>query len=146
MIQTTTRPRAAVAAGIRILVLFEAATFLLAALLHAGVALPVGFAEPPILPAAIVEGLLGLFFAVNAFWLFAHWRRTWHVTVAAHAFALVGVLLGLLAMTLAGGTGTEANDIYHRVMLVVIVAALTLLVTPIGRTALGQGPITAPEK
>ncbi len=61
MIETTARNRVAAATSFGPLVAFEAVTFLLAALMHVGVRVPVGFVEPRIIPAAIVEGLIGAF-------------------------------------------------------------------------------------
>ena len=78
MIETTIRSRAAVATVVGALVVFEAITFLLAALLHLGARIPLGFtvlAEPAIVPATIVEGLAGLVLAVAAYAVFT--RRAW---------------------------------------------------------------------
>jgi hypothetical protein len=63
MIETITPRQAAVATVVRVLVVFETVAFLLAALLHLGERIPLGFAvlaTDRILPAAIVEGLAGL--------------------------------------------------------------------------------------
>src|ERR687885_512748 len=60
MIETVTPRQAAVATVVRVLVILETVAFLLAALLHLGERIPVGFAilaTDRILPAAIVEGL-----------------------------------------------------------------------------------------
>src|SRR5215217_9269031 len=46
---------------------------------------------------------------------------------AAHAFALGGVLLGMAALAVGAGPSTELNTVYHRVMLVALVAGLVLL-------------------
>ncbi len=134
----TTDRRAAVLALIRTLIVLEAVVFLIAALLHLGVPLPVGFAEPVIIPAAIVEGIIALFFAVSAYALFTHQTWAWLAATFAHAFAIAGILLGVTALALGAGPTSDANYIYHRVMVVVAVAALVLLLTPIGRTALGR--------
>jgi alkanesulfonate monooxygenase SsuD/methylene tetrahydromethanopterin reductase-like flavin-dependent oxidoreductase (luciferase family) len=53
----------------------------------------------------------------------------------ADACALGGVLLGVTALALGAGPSTDLNTMYHRVMLVGLVAVLTLLLTPAGRTA-----------
>lgn len=58
------------------------------------------------------------------------------MAVAAHAFALGGVLLGTVALAVGAGPSTELNTVYHRVMLVALVAVLALLLTPAGRSAL----------
>ena len=93
-------------------------------------------AEPRILPATIVECLCGLALAAGAYAVLARRSRAWTVAVAAHAFALGGVLLGTVALAVGAGPSTELNTVYHRVMLVALVAVLALLLTPAGRSAL----------
>lgn len=116
-----------------------AATFLFGALLHLGVRVPLGFAvlaEPRILPATVVEGLCGLALSVAAWAILARkgWART--AAIAAHAFALGGVLLGTAALAAGAGPSTDMNTVYHRVMLVALAAVLALLLTPAGRASL----------
>jgi len=116
-----------------------AATFLFGALLHLGVRVPLGFAvlaEPRILPATVVEGLCGLALSVAAWAILARkgWART--AAIAAHAFALVGVLLGTAALAAGAGPSTDMNTVYHGVMLVALAAVLALLLTPAGRASL----------
>lgn len=138
MIETITLRQAAVATAVRVLIVLEAVVFLLAALLHLGIQFPLGFSEPRIIPAAIVEGLCGIFLAVSAYAVFARKTWAWPVAIAAHAFAVAGVLLGITSLALGLGPSTEANTIYHRVILVVLVVVLALLATPGARAALGR--------
>jgi hypothetical protein len=107
---------------------------MLAALLHAGVPIPVGFTEPPLLPAMIVERLIALGFAISALALLAGRPWTWSATMSAHLFCVAGVLLGLWA-TRHGG-GTDANRLNHRVTLVITLATLAALLSPVGRRTL----------
>ena len=140
--EATTRPRTTLAAVIGILAALYAATFSVGALLHLGVRIPLGFAvlaEPRIIPATIVEGLCALGLGVGAYAVLAGRSWAWSAVTGAHAFALGGVLLGITALALGGGPSTELNTIYHRVMLVALVAGLILLLTPAGRVALGRG-------
>ena len=123
---------------ISVLIVGEAITFLLATLLHLGVPLPLGISEPRIIPAAIVEGLCGLFLAVSAYAVLTHKTWAWWVAIAAHTFAVAGVLLGITALALGGGPSTEANTIYHSVILWVLIVVLALLTTPIAKAALGR--------
>lgn len=51
---------------------------------------------------------------------------------------MAGVLLGIGALAAGLGPTTELNYVYHRVVLVVLVAGLALLLAPIGRAALGR--------
>jgi hypothetical protein len=136
MIDTTTHRWSTVVTVISVLIVGEAITFLLAALLHLGVELPLGFTEPQIIPAAIVEGLCGLFLAVSAYGVIARTSWAWVVALAAHVFAAAGVLLGITALALGAGPSTEANTIYHRVILGVLIVVVVLLVTPGVRTTL----------
>ncbi len=138
MIETPTRRWTTVVTVISVLIVVEVITFLLATLLHLGIQFPLGFSEPRIIPAAIVEGLCGIFLAVSACAVFARKTWAWWGAIAAHAFAVAGVLLGITALALGLGPSTEANTIYHRVILVVLVVVLALLATPGARAALGR--------
>jgi hypothetical protein len=139
MIEQPTIRKTGVATAVGVLSAVYAVTFLFGALLHLGGRVPLGFAvleEPRIFPAAIVESLCGLALAAAAFAVFARRRWAWTVALAAHGFALGGVLLGMAALAVGAGPSTELNTIYHRVMVVALVAVLALLVSPTGRTAL----------
>ena len=123
-----------------------AATFLFGALLHLGVRVPLGFAvlaEPRILPATVVEGLCGLALSVAAWAILARKGLARTAAIAAHAFALGGVLLGTAALATGAGPSTDMNTVYHRVMLVALAAVLALLLTPAGRSALPGADRTA---
>jgi hypothetical protein len=137
--QPTIRRRTNIGTAVGILSALYALTFFVGALLHLGWRIPLGFAvlaEPRILPAAVVEGLCGLALAAAAIALFANSGRAWTAAFAAHAIALGGVLLGVTALALGAGPGTDLNTTYHRVMLVALVAVLALLLSPAGRTTL----------
>ncbi len=134
MMKTTTRSWSPVVTVISVLMVAEAVTFLLAALLHLGI--PLGFSEPRILPAAIVEGLCGLFLAVSTYAVVARAHLAWGVALAAHLVAVAGVVLGITALALGAGPSTEANTIYHRVILGILIVVLLLLATPAARAAL----------
>jgi hypothetical protein len=134
--KTTTRSFTTVVTVITVLMVGEAVTFLLAALLHLGI--PLGLSEPRIIPAAIVEGLCGLFLAVSAYAVAARTTWAWGTALAANLFAMAGVLLGITALNLGAGPSTEANTIYHWVILGVLIVVLVLLVTPGARAALGR--------
>jgi len=138
MIESTGDPGRAMKIAVGILSAVYAVTFFCGALLHLGVRIPLGaavLAEPTILPAAIVESLCGLALSFGAFAVLARWNRAWSAVFAAHAFALGGVLLGVTALALGAGPSTDLNTMYHRVMLVGLIAVLVLLLTPAGRAA-----------
>jgi fluoride ion exporter CrcB/FEX len=138
MMKTTTRSFTTIVTVITVLMVGEAVTFLLAALMHLGI--PLGFSEPRIIPAAIVEGLCGLLLAVSTYAVVARTTWAWRAALAAHFFAVAGVLLGIIALALGAGPSTVANTIYHRVILGVLVVVLLLLATPAARAALGRRP------
>ncbi len=111
MIETTTRRWSSVVTVISVLIVVESVTFLLAALLHTGIQFPLGISQPRIIPATIVEGLCGLFLAVSAYAVFARKTWAWRVAIAAHAFAVVGVLLGIF-VTIRNPGSDEANALH----------------------------------
>lgn len=136
MLNTTNRNVPPIITMISLLTFAEAVTFLLAALLHLGI--PLGFSEPRIIPATIVEGLCGLFLAVSAYAIIARKPWAWGTALAAHLFATAGVLLGIIVLALAPDRSTEVNTISHRVILVSLVVVLALLITRSARAALGR--------
>jgi hypothetical protein len=116
-------------------------TFGLAVLLHLDVDIPLGFAvldEPRRPIAVIVEGVAGNVLAVGAFAVFARKTWAWAAATWAHAVALTGVLWGMVAVAAGRGPHTSLNDVYDRMMVVLLAANLILLLTPIGRTSLGR--------
>jgi hypothetical protein len=123
---------------IKLLVIIIPVTFVVAALLHAGVPLPLGITEPRIVPAMIVETLIASAFAVAAIGVFSGARWAWTACVAAHAVGIAGVLLGIVALAMGRGPTTDANYVYHRVVLTIMIGSLILLLTPAGRTSVGR--------
>ena len=139
--ESATRPRTTLETVIGIFAALYSVTFFLGALLHLGVRIPTGFAvlaEPQIIPATIVEGLCALGLAVGAYAVLTGRSWAWPAVTGAHAFALGGILLGITALALGGGPSTELNIVYHRVMLVALVAGLVVLLTPAGKAGLGR--------
>lgn len=124
-----------VATAVGVLMVVEGVVFVLAALLHAGVQLPLGIDEPRIIAAMIVEGVIGIAFFVAAWAVFANRPAAWKGAVAAHAVAVAGVLLGMVALGLGQGPRTPANDVYHRVMIVLAALLVVFLRTRAGRAA-----------
>jgi hypothetical protein len=105
---------------IRTLMTIEALTFFAGAVLHLGIPIP-GLDEPRILPATVVEGLCGAALGAAALW---YQRPGWGArgALVAHAFAIGGVLLGMGALAAGRGPSTPLNTIYHRVILVALIA------------------------
>jgi hypothetical protein len=89
--ENTTRPRSMVATAVGMLTVLYAITFLLGALLHLDVRIPLGFAvlaEPRIIPATIVEGFCGLGLAVGAYAVLTGRSWAWPAVTGAYALAL----------------------------------------------------------
>lgn len=136
MIEATTRRWSAIIAAISVLMVGDALTFIISSLVHLGAPIPLGFSEPVIIPASIVEGLCGIFLTVGVYALFTRRAWTWRMAISAHIFAIAGVLLGIFATSRGGGT--EANFIYHRAILAALVLTLILLLIPGTRAALDR--------
>jgi hypothetical protein len=127
-----------VAAGV---MLVEAATFLVAASLHRGFQIPLGFAtlaEPMIGPASIVETTCGLALAAAAVTVLSRSRWGWLTAIGAHLLSAGGVLLGIVALNAGRGPRTASNDAYHLTILTALVIGLVLLAMPPVRAALGR--------
>lgn len=119
---------------IRPLLLFEAATFLAAALVHFG-ALFDGHKHRQ---AGIAESLLGtvLLAGFGLTWLRPVWRRD--VGIAVQGFALLGTLVGLFTIAVGVGPRTLPDVVYH-------IGILTVL--GLGLFDLARTPATgAPER
>jgi len=109
-----------------ILMIANAVLFFFGALQHAGIA--VGpFHEPLIIPAAIVETLCGLSLLWGATALFRDSKVQWRVALITNLVALSGVLLGIAALAAGRGPRTVSNDLYHRIMLLLIGASVLML-------------------
>lgn len=76
-----------------------------------------------------MEGLIGIFFINSAFQIFAHKSSSWKATFFAHAFAIAGIVLGMISLAVGAGPRTRSNDIYHSIMLLLIVVDSFLLLT-----------------
>jgi hypothetical protein len=115
--------------GLKLLTVLNAALYLVAALIHLGVRIPLGFVTlrvpEPIPPATLVETLIGAGLAAAAVAQFVHARRERRLTWAAYVFALVGTVFGLTVALLRGLHGL---DIWiHLVMLAGLASGFVLL-------------------
>ncbi|MGH2554356.1 MAG: hypothetical protein ACRDHO_01375 [Actinomycetota bacterium] len=118
-----------------------AATFVVAVVLHLGVEIPLGFAvldEPRRPFAVIVEGAAATVLTFGAIAVFARKAWAWRAVTGGHAFALAGVLWGMVAVAAGRGPHTQLNDTYHVVMVVLLAGGLIVLLTPLGRTMLSR--------
>jgi ABC-type Fe3+ transport system permease subunit len=81
----------------------------------------------PLFQPAIVESLCGLALLWGAIALFRNLKTRWLVALITNLFALAGVLLGVAALAAGAGPRTASNDLYHRMMLILIAASLVIL-------------------
>lgn len=104
----------------------NAALFFFGSLQHAGVSIA-GFHEPRIIPAAVVEAVCGAFLICGAVAVMANSTAQWRSALIGNYVALAGVVLGMLALASGRGPRTASNDLYHRLMLLLIGASLVTL-------------------
>lgn len=104
----------------------NAALFVFGATQHAGLVLG-RFSEPRIIPAAVVEILCAIALAWGAVVLFRNTETAARAAVIGNLIAALGVAIGMVALAAGAGPRTASNDFYHRVMLVLISAALLFL-------------------
>jgi hypothetical protein len=128
-----------IALALGMLSLVSAGAFLLSSLLHAGITVDLGIIvleEATILPAQIVETVSGLALAAGGLALLT--RRSWSraAAITGHVVALVGVTQGILVPTFRDGSSSVRNDIFHWVMVVVLVSGLVALTRPSVRAAI----------
>ncbi|NUR90220.1 MAG: hypothetical protein HOY71_39605 [Nonomuraea sp.] len=90
-----------------------AIVFFAAAAVHTGV-----WIQPLIVPAVIAETLCGLAMLLGAY------RRTWDTIIWTHAFALAGVLLGVLSQGIGAAPDTTWSIWYHDIMAALLALGL----------------------
>jgi hypothetical protein len=103
---------------IRVLLIFEASTFVVAAAIHYG-ALFEGYDH---LKAGIAETVIAvaLVAAMALTWMPPPWPRT--AAIGGQAFAAFGVLVGLFTIAVGVGPQTAADVVYHLGIFAVLVA------------------------
>jgi ABC-type Fe3+ transport system permease subunit len=119
-----------------LLMIANAAIFFFGGVQHAGITIG-RFHEPLIIPAATVEAVCGLCLLWGAIALFRNSRTRWRLALVTNLVALGGVLLGIAALALGAGPRTASNDLYHRMMLILIGAVILILC--FGRSRIEQG-------
>jgi hypothetical protein len=94
---------------VRLLMLFEATTFVVASLFHSGV-LVQGYEDPA---ARIAEGVIAtvLLFGAALTWVRPAWTRP--VGLVAQGFALFGTLVGVFTIAVGVGPRTVPDVAYH---------------------------------
>ena len=107
---------------IRALLLFEAATFVAAALIHTGKLLD-GYRHHEARIAETVIAIV-LLAGLALTWSPSPWAR--RAAVVAQAFAILGVLVGLLTIAVGVGPRTVLDLAYHVAILAVLIAGLAV--------------------
>ena len=119
---------------IEVVLLVDAITFFVFALLHAGVHLS-GLVEPPILAATIVESLCVVLTAGAGVAVLTRRVWAWRAAVWSQSVAAAGVFVGILSQ-LSGTGGTQLNFVYHRVIIIVLIVGLVFVLVPSVRKTL----------
>ena len=109
-----------------LLMIANAMIFFFGGVQHAGIAIG-RLHEPLIIPAAIVEAVCGLCLLWGAIALFRNSTRRWRIALITNLIAFGGVLLGIAALAVGAGPRTASNDLYHRMMLILIGAVILIL-------------------
>jgi hypothetical protein len=109
-----------------VVMISNAVLFFFASLLHAGIV--VGrLHEPQIIPATVVEVICGTFLARGALAVLHHLASERRVALIGNLVALGGVVLGMASLAAGKGPRTASNDLYHRLMLILIAASIVIL-------------------
>ena len=103
----------------------NAGVFFFGAVQHAGITIG-PFHEPRIVPATIVESICGIALWWGAMRVFQKRVLNNRIVFTSNFIALSGVVLGMVALAARAGPRTASNDLYHRVMLMLIGASLLL--------------------
>jgi hypothetical protein len=107
---------------IRLFLLFEGASFVVAGLVHRGMLIN-GYEHRE---AAIAESLIGVVLLVG-FGLTWVWpARTRLIGIAAQAFALLGTLVGVFTIAIGVGPRTVPDIAYHLAIVVALVCGLVV--------------------
>jgi hypothetical protein len=107
---------------IRLFLLFEAATFVVASLIHHGVLIQGGEHAAAGQAESIIAGVL--LAGAAASWLRPRWTRT--LGLLAQGFALLGTLVGISTIVIGVGPRTIPDLIYHFGIVIVLVWGLAV--------------------
>jgi hypothetical protein len=120
--RSTPLPENIVIRVIRLFMLFEAATFIAASLIHSGV-LIAGYEHHR---ARIAEGVIALVLlgGTATTWIRPAWMRK--AGLAAQAFALLGTLVGVFTIVIGIGPRTIPDIAYHVAIVAVLVWGLVI--------------------
>jgi heme A synthase len=109
-------------ATIRAFLLFAAATFVAAAAIHFGAFLE-GYSHRK---AGIAETAIAVVLSAGLILTWAEPTRAREASVAAQAFAVFGVVVGLFTIAVGVGPRTVADVAYHAGILIVLLVGLAI--------------------
>lgn len=98
----------------------EAASFFLAAVIHAGVFVR-GYEHRE---AMLAESVIGAVLLVGLVMTWVRPRSTFSIGAIVQAFALLGTLVGIWTMIVGVGPRTVPDVVYHAVIVVVLIVGL----------------------
>jgi hypothetical protein len=107
---------------IRSFLLFGAATFLVASLIHSGV-LIAGYEHQK---ARIAEGVIALVLLTAAVSTWIRPASTPTAGLAGQAFALLGTLIGVFTIAVGVGPRTAPDIVYHIAIVVILIWGLVI--------------------
>jgi hypothetical protein len=107
---------------IRLFMLFEAATFVVAALIHFGV-LAHGFEHQK---AGTAESVIAVVLLTGFAWSLAAGRSTRLIGLAAQGLALMGTLVGVFMIAVGVGPRTVPDIAYHVLIVIVLTSGLVV--------------------
>ncbi len=119
------------------LAFFEACAFGIVAALHLGwspTLAGVAFSAPFLYAAAIVEGILGLALLLAVLLPGDGAVRAGRV-LAAQILAIIGIFVTQLALLRGALLGLAREEVFHAIALVLALASLALVASPVTRTA-----------
>src|SRR4051812_28570304 len=134
--QETARARwRLIAIAIGALLVGATGAFVVASLVHFGVAIALGpiTLDDPFPGAAIPEAIIALVLGMGAVTVIARRPARWWVALATTLFALLVTIFGL---TVTVGSSRTGDIAYHVTILVVLAVIVGLLLLPTGRHAL----------
>jgi len=105
---------------VRAFILFEAITFVAAALIHFGLLLDGYRHQEAGTAESVIAGVLFIGLALT--WARPPWAR--RAAVGVQAFAILGVLVGLFVIAVGVGPRTALDIAYHLAILIVLVVGL----------------------
>jgi hypothetical protein len=114
----------------RLLLLIEAAVFLLAASAHLGWTVT-GYEH---MRAATAESVIAAALLLGFILTIATPRRIWAIGMTAQIFALLGTFVGVVMVVIGVGPQTGPDMIYHALMLVLLCAGIWVYAAKRNRT------------